>query len=185
MGKFKDKHGHSRWQEGKKDIKSFVDKHGDDIGPIARGILKVAAPRVSDVLETIQEVRKSKAPASVKEKAMSALNQLVDDLDDDEDGSDIGQISYTAATDTGPDRSVDVLKTLNSTGVSKYMSTAILILVAIIFFGMWVTEIAYYWGFSPKQVDPIDKATISAVFGSLIGLRQIIRGEVKKKIVST
>lgn len=186
MGRFKNKNGHSRWQEGKKDIKAFVDKHGDDIGPIARGILKVAAPRVSDVLETIREVRNSKAPANIKEKAMSALNQLVDDLDDDdEEGSGIDDIGYTAVNYTGADRSVDLMKTLNSTGISKYMSSAILVMVAIIFFGMWGTEVAFYWGLSPKQVDPIDKASITCLFGSLMGLRQITRAKIKEKIVST
>lgn len=180
MGKFKDKHGHTRWQEGKKDVKAFIEKHGDEIGPIAKAVLKVAAPRVSHVLDAIQEVRQSKAPASQKEKAVAALEQLIDDLNGDDDDEESGHIAYAAAE---PEASIDVIKTLNSTKASKYISSAVLILVSIIFFGMWATEIGFYWGLAPKSVDPIDKATISAVFGSLIGLRQIIRGEVKKKIV--
>lgn len=180
MGKFKNKHGHTRWQEGRKDIKNFIDKHGDEIGPFVKAIAKVAVPRAGMAIEAIEEIRQSKAPKETREKAMKALGELIDDLDDDPLMDD--QQSYTAvdpiATNSG-----DIAKVINSTWASKFIMPVVLVLVTILFFGLWATEIGFYWGLCPTSVRDSDKFTISTVFGTMIGLRQIIRGEMKKKII--
>lgn len=175
MGKFKDRRGHSRWQEARNDIREFIDKHDDQAGPILKGLAKVVAPRAAHIIDAISEVRQAKADKATKEKALSALEQTLDDLDDDDAPELDGQ---------GQAPVLDPSKIANSTVVSKYLSSVVLVLVTIIFTGMWATEIGHYWGLCPTGVDPLDKATISAVFGSLVGLRQIIRGEVKKKILT-
>jgi hypothetical protein len=174
MGKFKDRRGHSRWQEARNDIKAFIDKHDDQAGPILKGLAKVVAPRAAHIIDAISEVREARADKAAKERTLAALQQTLDDLDDDDAPESI-EASPLA---------IDPNKLANSTAVSKYLSSVVLVLVTIIFTGMWATEIGHYWGLCPNGVDPLDKATISAVFGSLVGLRQIIRGEVKKKILA-
>lgn len=176
MGKFKDKNGHSRWQEGKADVKAFLDRNSDAVGPVLKGIVKVAVPRAAHVLEAIDEVKAAKSNSSAKQKAMDALGQLLEDLDDDDAPAGDSQPS--------PSASVDYDQLVNSTKVSKFLTPVLICIVSLIFAGMWITEIAHYWGFLPAGVDPMDKATITAVFGSLVGLRQITRSEVKKRIVN-
>jgi hypothetical protein len=174
MGKFKDRRGHSRWKEAKKDVREFIDRHDDQAGPILKGIVKVVAPRAGHILDAIEEVKNARAASEDKERTLQALERTLEDLDEDPEP----QAPVEAPV-------VDPGKIANSTVISKYLSSVVLVLVTIIFTGMWVTEIGHYWGLCPHGVDPMDKATISAVFGSLVGLRQIIRGEVKKKILAT
>jgi hypothetical protein len=180
MGKFKDKRGHTRWQEAKSDVKQFLDKHGDDIAPVAKAVVKIAIPRVANVIDLIDAVKTNrKGSATERDKAVAALETLLDDLDDDEDQG----LRSEAMPLEGP-ANTDLLKLVNSTWASKYIGPVVMILMTILFFATWSTEIVACWGFSVKPVPVEDKATISLVFSTLFGIRQLVRNDAKKKILS-
>jgi hypothetical protein len=82
MGKFKDEHGHNRWQEAKKDVREFLAKHPGIAGDILEAVLEIACPRIADVVEAIRKVKNCEAPASQKIAVVKALKQLKKDLDE-------------------------------------------------------------------------------------------------------
>lgn len=84
MGRFKDEHGHTRWQEGRKDVREFLDKHPGLAGDILEAVLEVACPRIADVVEAIRNVRNCEAPANQKRLAIAALKKLKADLNEEE-----------------------------------------------------------------------------------------------------
>lgn len=181
MGKFKDKHGRTRWQEAKSDVKTFLDKHGDDIGPVVKAVVKVAVPRVANVVDLVDEIKRSrKGTANEKAKVISALESLLEDLDDDDEDPD-GQALAFASEKQDP---VDMTKLVNSTWASKFIGPVVMVLMSLLFFATWATEIAVCWGANVQPVPIEDKTTISLVFSALFGIRQISRSEAKKKILS-
>ncbi len=88
MGKFKDKHGHSRWAEAQSDISRFINEHGEKAGPVLRAIIKVAVPRAGAVIDAISEVRDSKMTSVVKEKTIEHLTAVLESIDDEKPVSD-------------------------------------------------------------------------------------------------
>lgn len=84
MGKFKDEHGHNRWQEARKDVREFLDKHPGIAGDILEAVLEITCPRLSDVVEAIRKVKNSEVPASEKIAVISALKKLKKDLHEEE-----------------------------------------------------------------------------------------------------
>lgn len=96
MGKFKDKHGHSRWQEARQDVKNYIGTH-ESAMPILKAIVKIAVPRAGSVIEAIEEVKASKLPQIDKVAINKRLDQLLEDLD--EDGVPDSLQSSTDSTD--------------------------------------------------------------------------------------
>lgn len=80
MGKFKDKHGHTRWQEGRKDVREFLEKHPGIAGDILQAVLDIACPRIGDIVEAIRKVKNSEVPASEKIRIIAALKRLKKDI---------------------------------------------------------------------------------------------------------
>jgi hypothetical protein len=83
MGRFNDEHGHTRWQEGKKDVREFLNKHPGIAGDILEAVLEITCPRIADVVEAIRKVRNCEVPASEKIAAISALKKLKKDLNEE------------------------------------------------------------------------------------------------------
>jgi hypothetical protein len=82
MGKFKDRVGHTRWQEARNDIRNWIADNPRAL-PILNGVIKVAVPRVASVMEAIEEVKESKVSAVDKKAIEARLLQLSEDLDGD------------------------------------------------------------------------------------------------------
>lgn len=180
MGRFKDINGQTRWQKNKEKVRDFFDKNGAVISAVSKSVVKVAVPRVSHVVEAITEIKTSKATQTMKDKAIEALNELLEDLEDE-------TVAYEPVDPgtTPTIQPVDPTRLISTTWISKYIGAFILTMITIIFGGMWLTEIAHYWGICEESVPPADKATISGVFAALVGIRQISRGEMKKKILQS
>lgn len=182
MGKFKNKTGHTRWQEGKSDVKRFLDKHGDEIAPVVKGIVKVAVPRAAIVIDLIEAVQKSRASEAEKKKALAPLEALLDDLDDD-DAEHTPPNNYAAeAPERAPVEIGELLKLVDGTKASKFITPAITILITLLYLAMWATNLCANWGMSVKPFDTVQMAEVSLVFSTIVGIRQIIRGETKKKL---
>lgn len=177
-GKFKDRNGHTRWQEAKGDIKAFVQEHKDEILPIVKAIVKTAAPpRVTQLIQAIDEIKASRLPAKAKETALQHINSLLDDTDDEGD-----EIALATSTEDMP--GVDLTKVVNSTWLSKYITPVFTVLTGLQMVAMYVTNLAAKWGVEVMPYNTAELAEISILFGSMFGVRQIIRNEQKKKILA-
>lgn len=147
MPRFRDKHGHTRWQGSRKKIREFIDKHDEKAGPVLRAVINVTMPRVGKVIDAIEEVKASKMTSVAKEETVSYLEQLIDDLEDDE----------AAAGGAIP----------NDFPTKKYITP---ILVALVVLNYFHLQILVLYGIRPVPEHMMDMATTA--FLSAIGLWQ-------------
>jgi hypothetical protein len=146
MPRFRDKHGHTRWQGSRKKIREFIDKHDEKAGPILKAVIGTAMPRVGRIIDAIEEVRASKMTSVAKEETLSYLEQLMDDVEDDEAGT--GQIP-------------------NDFPLKKYI-TPILVAVAVI--NYFHLQVLVLYGIRPVPPEMMEMAT--GAFWTAMGLWQ-------------
>ncbi len=152
----------ARRQEVVSNIRTFIDKHDDEVLPVVRAVTRVAAPRVQNVIDAIREVRDSKMQKESKAITIDHLSELADLVDDAQ---------------------IDPSQLMNSTLISKWTSPFINVMVAIICFGAYATNIAHYWGWLPNAVPDKEMMAITGMFTALNIARTWGRSEVKKQII--
>jgi hypothetical protein len=117
-----------------------------------------------------------KSSPDQKNKILKHVENLIADINEDGNEAELKPTMVDLQ---------DVTRLVDSTKASKFITPVVIVLVSLLFFSIWFTEVAGYWGMNVKPVPVNDKQTITALFGLVIGLRQVMRGEAKKKIIQS